>query len=467
MATWVVPGAPLDGGEGWRVWYSHPGARPVPNPKLTVRLNGKAVGFKAGGLKHLDAAPGLNRRMAVQEIRLDAPDPRAQTYEITIQGHSYFWKTMPGGIDEPVTFFISSCFWRDNDKEGAYGAGVRSLTKLHKPAFKMLIGDQVYQDWPPAPLTGLSSAELYAQRYALYWGDPAYQEVFTSSPNFFLCDDHEFWNDYPERQAQLMRTWKNGREYGEVARNLYELFQHSANGGGKTWRSLKIGPVGIFFCDTRSERTHIKDDPHSFIPAAQWADLKQWFNTLEGPGLLVLGQPLFQKDGDMKDHSLSNFKDDYGVLCDEIVRTVKGEGRSAHDIMILTGDIHRGRFAAATFPGMGEGKVVEFVASPASRIGPYIKTPNPEPPPSRMFPIINGKEAPWEVTEDAGPWTPMIDNNVGVVKMSNGSNGRVRFELAIWRHRPYDDRRFWERTLRRDQPQGDIKPLYKKEIELR
>src|SRR5688572_32119058 len=38
---------------------------------------------------------------------------------------------------------------------------------------------------------------------------------------------------------------------------------HSANGGGNTWRSLKIGPVGIFFCDTRSQRTNIKDEPHS------------------------------------------------------------------------------------------------------------------------------------------------------------------------------------------------------------
>lgn len=467
MATWVVPGAPLEGGAGWRIWYSQPGPRPVRVPRIEVRRAGRAVGFTAGGLTQLPAAEGLKRRMAVQEVRLDVPDRVATGYEIKVLGNTYRWRTLPTGLDEPVTFFISSCFWRDNDKEGAYGAGMRTLTKLHRPAFKMLIGDQVYQDWPPAPLTGLSSAELYAQRYTMYWGDPVYQEVFGSSPNYFLCDDHEFWNDFPERQVQLMRTWKNREEYGQVARTLYHLFQHSANGGGNTWKSIKIGPVGIFFCDTRSHRTHISDEPHYFIPPEQWVDLKAWFAGLEGPGLLVIGQPLFQKDGDMKDHSLSNFKDDYGRLCDEIVRTVKGQGRTAHDVMILTGDIHRGRFSAATFPGMDGGRVFEFVASPASRIGPYIKTPNPEPPPARLFPIVGGREAPWEVDEDEGAWTPMIDNNVGVVKMSNGTNGRVRFELSIWRHRPYDDRNFWERTLRRDQPQGEIKPLYRKEIELR
>ena len=261
MAIWVVPGAPLDGGEGWRVWYSQPGTRPVPNPKLGVKFNGRAVGFKAGKLKHLDAAPGLNRRMAVQEVRLDAPDPRAQTYEITIEGRNYFWKTMPGGIDEPVTFFISSCFWRDNDKEGAYGAGVRALTKLHKPAFKMLIGDQVYQDWPPAPLTGLSSAELYAQRYALYWGDPAYQEVFTSSPNYFLCDDHEFWNDYPERQAQLMRTWKSGE--GVWCRRPQPLRTFSAlrQRRGQDLEDAKDRPGGDLFL-----RHPLGTDPHQGRP---------------------------------------------------------------------------------------------------------------------------------------------------------------------------------------------------------
>ena len=473
MATWVVPGAPLEGGAGWRIWYSQPGSGEVKPKPVTVKRSGTEVPVELPPPAQLPRFEALDRRMTVQEVRLKNPDPGGSAYQITIPetaGKTYTWRTLPATLDSPVTFFISSCFWRDNDKEGAYGAGVRTLTKLHDPTFKLLIGDQVYQDWPPAPLTGRSSAELYADRYKLYWSDPAYQEVFASTPNLFLCDDHEFWNDFPERQAQLMRTWHNRQEYGSVAQTLYELFQNSANGGGDPWRQLKIGPVGIFLCDTRSQRTHYKDEPKSFIPAKQWAELTKWFDDLEGPGLLVLGQPLFQKDGDLKDHSLSNFRDDYGRLCDEIVRTVKGTrpgNRPPHDVMVLTGDIHRGRFSAATFPGMGEGRVYEFVASPASRIGPYIKTPDPEPPPSKLRPIVNGVEAPWEVDEDEGPWTPMIDNNVGVVRMSTGTSGRVRFELSIWRHRPYDDRSFWERTIRSAQPQGEIRPLYRKEIELR
>lgn len=475
MATWVVPGAPLDDGAGWRIWYSKPGTQEFQPEKVTVTRSGKEVAVDLPPAVQLPRFPEVKRRMAVQEVRLATADPAGNTYRIQVPetGRTYSWRTLPSNLENPVTFFISSCFWRDNDKEGAYGAGMRTLTKLHHPHFKLLIGDQVYQDWPPAPLTGRSSAELYGDRYGIYWGDAAYHEVFTSSPNYFLCDDHEFWNDYPERQAQLMRTWKKRDEYGKVAQTLYDLFQNSANGGGKPWRQVKIGPVGIFLCDTRSQRTHYNDEPKSFIPAEQWTDLKSWFDTLEGPGLLVLGQPLFQKDGDFKDHSLSNFKDDYGRLCDEIVRTVKGERqngsgpRPPHDVMVLTGDIHRGRFSAARFAGIGAGQMYEFVASPASRIGPYIKTPDPEPPPGKLLPVINGREAPWEVDEDEGPWTPMIDNNVGVVKMSTGTSGRIRFELSIWRHRPYDDRNFWERTIRSAQPQGDIKPLYKKEIELR
>src|SRR4029077_18702551 len=103
--------------------------------------------------------------------------------------------------------------------------------------------------------------------------------------------------------------------------------------------------------------------------------LSHWQQNLKGPGILVIGQPFFQKDGDWKDHSLSNFPDDYGRLLNLVEQSVRGknaEGRP-HDILILTGDIHSGRHARAVLPG---GRFVhELVASPASRIGPFLTEP--------------------------------------------------------------------------------------------
>ena len=59
--------------------------------------------------------------------------------------------------------------------------------------------------------------------YVRHFWRSGYADVLGYLPTFTMWDDHEFWNDYPERQAQLMRTWKNGKEYGEVAGNLYRV----------------------------------------------------------------------------------------------------------------------------------------------------------------------------------------------------------------------------------------------------
>ncbi|MDR4483233.1 MAG: hypothetical protein R3B95_08425 [Nitrospirales bacterium] len=53
------------------------------------------------------------------------------------------------------------------------------------PHFKLLLGDQVYGDWPNAWDLGDEGIELYAKRYAQYWGDGAYQEALQTCPNFF------------------------------------------------------------------------------------------------------------------------------------------------------------------------------------------------------------------------------------------------------------------------------------------
>ena len=51
--------------------------------------------------------------------------------------------------------------------------------------------------------------------------------------------------------------------------------------------------------------------------------------------------------------------------------------------------------------------------------------------------------------------------------MTKGSNERVRFELEIWRVRPYDSRRYWQRALGKSKPTGPLVRLFRKEIHLR
>jgi hypothetical protein len=466
--TWVVPGAPLEQGEGWRIWYSRPGTDNFRPKDPDVRLRGKPQAISVD-FDLFDETRGLARRMGVMTVRLSDPKPGA-LYEVTAPESSkaFRWRSLPSSLGEGVSFLMSSCYWRNDDKEGRYGAGITELTKNFQPAFKLLTGDQLYQDWPMRTGLGNHPNEIYAERYVEYWGDDVYRDLLGSSPNFFACDDHEFWNNYPEPSPWA--PWSLGKDRRrtakKAARELLRVFQHGANPEGRSFYGFDVGPVSFFVADPRSERTDFDASPRFFFTDEQWTELETWAKLLQGPGALVLPQPLFQKQGGATDYSLANFAEDYSRLCGLFQSALEGKtGDGApHDILVLTGDIHTGRHAIGVIKSPLGGEVHEFVASPASLVGPFQPLHEASIAPGKVFP--NGRPS-WSVWVTAAQNCPTVDNNVAHVRMSNGRNNRIRFELELWRVRPYDNRRYWQRVLHRPKPEGDIVPIFRKEIELR
>ena len=480
MSLWIVPGAPLEGGKGWRVWFSQEGEGRFTPPTVTVSQNGvpQDVIFS---WKLLPSAKGLQRRMGVLTVTLRRPAPETGgVYEFDIPqaglSNPLRWRSLPKKIgSDGTSFFLASCFWHDDDREGIYASRLKELIKLHHPAFKLLVGDQVYGDWPNDWSTGDDGIDLYARRYAEYWGDEAYREAMLTCPTYFTCDDHEYWNDFPEKQMHLPQTWweENRDKYGKAADQLYFNYQRCLNPDERRWYQFAIDPVSFFVTDTRSEREYYLDDGTAhFIPENQWQELESWQQQLRGPGVLVLGQPLFQKDGNWQDHSLSNFTNDYGRLWNLITQSLEGqneEGRP-HDILVLSGDIHTGRYAEAYGPVTNAPfGVPEFIASPASMIIPG--SSEPELPPQKIPATYKGNSSTWKVTLDHDRCPPTLDNNVGVIKMTPGTQdsqgSRVRFELSTYRIRPYDDRSWWGKKIGSDREQGALKELFRKELELR
>ena len=156
----------------------------------------------------------------------------------------------------------------------------------------------------------------------------------------------------------------------------------------------------------------------------------------------MLGQPLYQADGNWKDHSFSNFSKDYDRLLGIIEASLRGhndEGRP-HDIVILSGDIHTGRY---TWASLGDPKlrpVHEFIASPSSRIGPFTSDPSPCRAPGKVRPekpISN--RVPWKVHRPDDPPFEILHNNVGVVRMFRSQRRpyQLRVELVSYMVRPY------------------------------
>ena len=86
----------------------------------------------------------------------------------------------------------------------------------------------------------------------------------------------------------------------------------------------------------------------------------EWATTLSAPGVLVIPQPLIQKEGPEEDWNLLNYPHQYG----ELLRAMASSG---HDIVVLTGDVHYGRIARVSLGDAG-GTLYEVISSPLSNL---------------------------------------------------------------------------------------------------
>jgi len=105
----------------------------------------------------------------------------------------------------------------------------------------------------------------------------------------------------------------------------------------------------------------------------------------------------------------------------------------------------------------------ELIASASSKIGPYPQKVSIEDPPAKM---PSSPPAKLQITMPKTGTMPTGDNNIGMVQMFTGTNGRVRFRISIWRVRPHDSRSWWDKFREGPQPQGDVIELFEKEIQL-
>jgi hypothetical protein len=492
MKTWVVPGAPLAAGGGWRFWFSRADgdtAEPIVEAIVQVGQNAAPAYTTRWEPKTI---AGLKRSFGVLEIGVHAP-PEGATYRIrfpearddTVAPARDGWfecRSLPSQLPAGgLTFLVASCFWRDDDQYGGgYSAVVQDIVKKQKPAFKMLIGDQVYQDWPTPDLDRGTPLQISAARYEEYWGAPGYQDVLRCSPNFFIGDDHEFWNDYPEYQIHLPQTHNLAlrQAHGAAALTLYRAYQQCANPGGAAWYSFGIAPVSFFVADSRSERSEVNQKPApQLFSAPQWAALTNWITELRGPGVLVIGQPVYQDDGDFRDHSLSNFGADYDRLGRLLTASHEGKNqhRQPHQILVISGDIHCGRIArgrVASAPGYAQ-DLWEFITSPVSRISPYLKTPSPEKPRAKLrgMDAVGGHRIDVALVEDPpnglGPGSrATIHNNIASITMKPAGD-QVLFELGLRCIRPYSHVHWWEAIVDEKSFPAPHTELLRKEIKLR
>jgi hypothetical protein len=266
---------------------------------------------------------------------------------------------LPGPAERPFIVFLGSCFCRMNDDAGDVGRTFFNLPTGAMPDLKILCGDQIYLDSPwysfahPHRISTLQA--MFTDNYVSTWTQQGgFGQLLAEGANYFSSDDHEFWNNAPSRGVYAVDTWTEASRnaWRDAARELYATFQNPS-----TMAEVRVEPLSIFIADTRFNR-----DADRLMPEAEWAKLLSWVNGLTTPGMLIVGQPIFDSK-----HGVGGNVLDWGLADYEQYTTLaRALSTSVHSILVLTGDVHFGRVASCALRSGGE--VIEVISSPLTLV---------------------------------------------------------------------------------------------------
>ena len=425
MSYLIVPGRVSS--EGATVWVGAIDEGPRPQ----LHANGAPVPLP--GWQQLGGGP---HQLLYTRAVLNALAPRTR-HELTLRVGAQVVATgsvttlptrLPLATERPFTVLLGSCFHAANDQEGAAG---RAFLNGPRADIKVLCGDQVYLDapWSDFLVHGHNRAEmerLFFETYKTTWEQAGtgtgYRQLLQDGANYFSSDDHEYWNNARNPAAYARDTWfQEGRDnWWDVATALYAAFQDD-----QAVAQLRIGKLSFFLADTRRFRD---PDRHEFMRAGDLDDLCNWIAALDGPGVLVLGQPIFEKQGDF----WARFKDwglpDYA----QYPKLVAALLAARHTVVVLTGDVHYGRVAWSALAPTGPlpaPKLIEVIASPLSLVDK--RSGGSWSPPPGQFPafaipgIARIPVARVETLKDFG-------NHFLTVELSDAGGGGVNLNVHHW-----------------------------------
>ncbi len=318
-------------------------------------------------------------------------------------------QSLPRFGDPPFRVLFGSCFCLEKDEEGTAGRRVVQLKPAAKPDMNILCGDQVYLDapWYDFTLNLFKKAEIErrtAEKYARAWSPDAngwgFAGILERGPNYFLADDHELWNNAPFKSFALNTFSAGGRrDWQRVASELYGLFQSASS-----TREFSVGQLSFYLADTRINRGD--DLAGAFMAPHDLADLRRWVQHLAGPGVLVIGQPLFTKPAKsfwkpeiLTDYGLPDYEAQYQELVQALVAT-------SHSIIVLTGDVHFGRVSWCPLPNGAE--IIEIISSPLSLVDASAGRKWERPP--ETFPYVDMPGAPARTIITAGALQEWVDH---------------------------------------------------------
>jgi phosphodiesterase/alkaline phosphatase D-like protein len=327
---------------------------------------------------------------------------------------------LPREGENPFTVLLASCFYVGNDRAPLIGAAVAGL----RPDLKILCGDQVYLDVPEVtflPLGEKALSSLFLSKYLRNWNDETgYQVLLKSASSYFTADDHEFWNNHPNRAVHIPDTWtQGGRDrIADRALQLYKAFQCETDAKAGRLQKFNVGRLSFCIADTRIFR---KPGSDQFMLPADLQDLVNWVKQLQGPGVIVVGQPLFDKSVSfLKQTFVDRVLPDYK----QYETLVKAISESKFSLVILTGDVHFSRVSSAVFRAGGSAEIIEVIASPTAVVAgaPGKLVPAPERFPHDQISGVTGARTVTQSKDGS------IDNNFATLEFVEAS-GHIKMKV--------------------------------------
>lgn len=287
---------------------------------------------------------------------------------------------VPAVLDGAFNILLCSCYSQPEDDNGLLGTIVQQIRV--RPDLTLMMGDQIYGDLPLTenlPLDEAGVARRIGAKYRQNWASSALGggglgPVLARAPALCIPDDHEFWNNYPFKQAQLQNTWSEDgrRNWQAAALALFEDYQTDGPAGGT--RRIDVDPLKILAVDMRCLRDKEFD---RLMPEAAMADIRKWADDLllakrDGApsfGVLTSGQALFvapQDDSQKRtvDAEMSNYRQ----FEDELLPQLERLTDAGIPLIYVTGDVHWGRVAEGVDVKSGRAMLFEVIASPSRLI---------------------------------------------------------------------------------------------------
>jgi hypothetical protein len=303
---------------------------------------------------------------------------------------------------------LSSCYWYEGAAPETLQDAMDFLDSRDlRPDIMAMVGDNAYIDQPPIEEFTFTKDErdledFISRRYLASWR--LLRPLLERGQHLHITDDHEYWNDHPFEPVPLWLALQND-SYRELMKDLTEtaadLIQlHNFVGGpGLPAGGIRLTEsVSLFAADTRRTRTATLDEePKRFLDNTLFVGLLEWLDGLNGPGILILGQPIIDKPQGYFDtldtlidffswlpgllphfipiEILASFFDDLltfitdrnlPAFVEQYLTLINALQNAPHDVLILTGDIHIGRISRIWMltPQGPPRKVYEVVSSP-------------------------------------------------------------------------------------------------------